>query len=148
MMLYLLYIGHLFIAPRNVLKRKADTLKEDDHEMEVENLPSLSVNRRTDVDRFQSLKNLRNKVRSKTDAVLRDVISNHTFVGNIDQELALIQHKTSLYIANTPSLSKQLFYQIVLNDFGNFGAIRLNPPAPINALVKLALDDTGMMKIT
>ena len=116
--------------------------------MELEDLPSLVAHRRTDVDRFQSLKNLRNKVKSETDVSLRELISKHSFVGSIDTEFSLIQHNTSLYIANTPAITKQLFYQITLTDFGNFGAIRLNPPAPINALAKLALDDTGKLKIT
>ena len=29
----------------------------------------------------------------------------------------------------------------MLKDFGNFGAIKLNPPAPIHELVLIALDD-------
>ena len=131
-------------ACENILKRKANVLKEDEELMEVENMPSLIAHRRTDVGRLQSLRKIRNKVKSETDLSLRELIANHSFVGSIDRELSLIQHNTSLYIANTPAITKKLFYQITLKDFGNFSAIRLNPPAPINVLAKLALDDTGM----
>ena len=111
--------------------------------MGLEDLPSMVAHRRTDVDKFQSLRNLRNKVKINADLPLREVIASHSFVGTIDREFSLIQHNTSLYIANTPAISKQLFYQIVLRDFGNFNSIRLNPPVPTQSLVKLALDDTG-----
>ena len=111
--------------------------------MLVDNMPSLTAHRRTDVDRLQSLKSLRNKIKSETDLSLRELIARHSFVGSIDREFSLIQHNTSLYIANTPAISQQLFYQIALKDFGNFSAIRLNPPAPINVLAKLGLDNTG-----
>ena len=95
------------------------------------------------MDRLQSLKSLRNKIKSETDVSLRELIAKHSFVGSIDREFSLIQHNTALYIANTPAISQQLFYQIALKDFGNFSAIRLNPPAPINVLAKLGLDNTG-----
>ena len=104
-------------------------------------------NRRNDVQSFQSLINLMNKVKCNADMRLKNVISNHSYVGTIDREFSLIQHNTSLYIANTPLLTKQLFYQMVLKEFGNFGAIRLDPPAPINELTKLALDDIGIIFI-
>ena len=114
-----------------------------DDTMELDDLSSMVAHRRTDVDKFQSLRNLRNKVKLNTNLSHRELISSHSFVGIIDREFALVQHDTSLYIVNTPAISKQLFYQITLRDFGNFNAIRLNPPVPINILVKLAFDDTG-----
>ena len=127
-----------------MLKRKLDSLEQNkDTAMEFDDLSSMVAHRRTDVDKFQSLRNLRNKVKLNTNLSHRELISSHSFVGNIDREFALIQHNTSLYIANTPVISRQLFYQIILRDFGNFNAIRLNPPVPINILAKLALDDTG-----
>ena len=104
--------------------------------------------RRTDVEGFQSLINLRNKVKLNANIGLKNVISNHSYVGTIDREFSLIQHNTCLYIANTPLLTRQLFYQITLKDFGNFGLIRLNPPAAINTLARLALDDTGNILIS
>ena len=129
-----------------MLKRKASVLEKEKQEnelMSVDDTHSLTAHRRPDLDKLQSLKSLRNKVKSETDLSLRELIANHSFVGSIDRELSLIQHTTSLYIVNTPAITKQLFYQLALKDFGNFSAIRLNPPAPIKDLAKLALDNTG-----
>ena len=106
-------------------------------------MSSNAENRRSDVDNFESLISLRKNVKINANIGLKNVIPEHTYVGTISREFSLIQHSTSLYLANTPLLTKQLFYQIVLKDFGNFGVIRLDPPVPINALAKLALDDIG-----
>ena len=127
------------------MKRKLDPLNEYEENSKVDQTPSNAHYARDDVNRFQSIKDLRNKVKSNTDVAFRELISDHTFVGSIDREFSLIQHSTSLYVANTPAISRQLFYQIILADFGNFNAIRLHPPVSISSLAKLALDDTGIV---
>jgi DNA mismatch repair protein MLH1 len=71
---------------------------------------------------------------------LKEMLQNHKFVGCVEKSLALMQHGTRLYLTNVTSLSTELFYQIVLFAFGNFGHIRLNPPAPISELALLALN--------
>ncbi len=67
-------------------------------------------------------------------------MSNHSFVGCVNRSLALLQHSTQLYLVNVPKVSEELFYQLLLRDFGNLGALRLNPPAPIRELALIALD--------
>ena len=67
-------------------------------------------------------------------------MSNHSFVGCVNRSLALVQHTTSLYLVNVPKLSRELFYQLFLRDFGNLGVLRLDPPAPIRELALIALD--------
>lgn len=57
---------------------------------------------------------------------LTSLLRDHTFVGSIDPELALLQHQTKLYLVNTTALSLEMFYQIMLRDFGNFGMLRLS----------------------
>ncbi|CAE1278308.1 MLH1 [Acanthosepion pharaonis] len=71
---------------------------------------------------------------------LREIFQNHKFVGCVSKELALIQHQTKLYLVNTFKLSRELFYQLLLLDFGNFGAIRLSEPAPLYDLAMMAFD--------
>ena len=39
----------------------------------------------------------------------REMFSAHTFVGCINRKLALFQHSTKLYLANTSTLSEHLF---------------------------------------
>ncbi|GFY24503.1 DNA mismatch repair protein Mlh1 [Trichonephila clavipes] len=92
-----------------------------------------------------SILELRNEIEKDCHPGLNDVIQHMTFVGCVDQKFALFQHNTNLYLGNTHEISKELFYQIMLKDFGNFGALRLSNPAPIADLAMIALDseDSG-----
>ncbi|XP_025233147.1 DNA mismatch repair protein Mlh1 [Theropithecus gelada] len=73
-------------------------------------------------------------------AVLREMLHNHSFVGCVNPQWALAQHQTKLYLLNTTKLSEELFYQILIYDFANFGVLRLSEPAPLFGLAMLALD--------
>uniref|UniRef100_A0A8C0YK42 DNA mismatch repair protein MLH1 n=2 Tax=Cyprinus carpio TaxID=7962 RepID=A0A8C0YK42_CYPCA len=71
---------------------------------------------------------------------LQDLLQNHSFVGSVNPQWTLVQHQTKLYLFNTTKLSQELFYQILIYDFGNFGVLRLSNPAPLYDLAMLALD--------
>ncbi|XP_067650587.1 DNA mismatch repair protein Mlh1-like [Haliotis asinina] len=90
--------------------------------------------------KLTSVLELRQDVLDKCHAGVRDILQSMTFVGCVSEEHALIQHQTKLYLANTTKLSKELLYQILLADFGNFGILRLSEPAPIYDLAMMALD--------
>ncbi|XP_064647618.1 DNA mismatch repair protein Mlh1-like isoform X2 [Lineus longissimus] len=90
--------------------------------------------------KLRSLLNLQKLVCDDVHSGLRDIFKQHTFVGCVNQTHTLIQHQTKLFLANTTNLSKELFYQIMVYDFGNFGVLRLSEPAPIYDLAMLALD--------
>ena len=86
---------------------------------------------------------------------LQEMLQNHSFVGCVNPQWTLIQHHTKLYLLNSTSLrsavqqthtvepscltccfmsqflpclcrSQELFYQILIYDFGNFGVLRLS----------------------
>lgn len=90
--------------------------------------------------KLESVKNLKQLIVTQCHDGLREVVANHTFVGLMGREFALLQHSTRLYVANTPLLTRQLFYQLMLQEFGNCAAIRLNPPADIKSMVVMALE--------
>lgn len=90
--------------------------------------------------KLSSVKNLRKMVKDESHPGLRDLIANHSFVGCVSPRFTLVQHSTFLYLVDTPRLSRHLFYQILIRDFGNFSAIRLDPPASIKQLALIALD--------
>lgn len=90
--------------------------------------------------RLTSVHTLLEAVKTDCHSGLQDILHNHSFVGCVDHNLVLIQHSTHLYLARTKLLSEQMFYQILLSDFGNFGVIKLSPPASIRQLALLALD--------
>lgn len=58
-----------------------------------------------------------------------------------DGELALLQHRTKLYIVNIPIVSAELFRQLALQRFGRLRPIRVDPPAPLADMLLLALEE-------
>merc|ERR1719219_2725878 len=75
----------------------------------------------------------------------KELLSNLTFVGCVDRELALIQHETQLYLVNSSQLSRLLFRQILFSKFSSLPVIRLcNPPRVLDlALLALDLEEVG-----
>ncbi|OXB83219.1 UNVERIFIED_CONTAM: hypothetical protein H355_001971 [Colinus virginianus] len=72
---------------------------------------------------------------------LQEMLRDHSFVGCVSPQWALVQFRTKLYLLNTTKLSQELFYQILIYDFANFGVLRLSEPAPLYELAMLALED-------
>lgn len=71
---------------------------------------------------------------------LRELIVNHFFVGCVSPEFALLQAHCKLYLVSVARVSEEIFYQLAIRDFGNFGAIKLEPPPSIRELCLLALN--------
>ncbi|KAL3831500.1 hypothetical protein ACJMK2_023241 [Sinanodonta woodiana] len=90
--------------------------------------------------KLSSVLALQKEIKESLHSGLREMFQNHTFVGCVIQEYSLMQHQTKLYLINTKKLSKELFYQLFIFDFSNFGILRLSEPAPIFDLAMLALD--------
>uniref|UniRef100_A0A8C1YKM2 DNA mismatch repair protein MLH1 n=1 Tax=Cyprinus carpio TaxID=7962 RepID=A0A8C1YKM2_CYPCA len=104
-----------------------------------EDLTAASLPRRR-VIKLTSVKELREDIEQHTHKGLQDLLQNHSFVGSVNPQWTLVQHQTKLYLLNTTKLSQELFYQILIYDFGNFGVLRLSNPAPLYDLAMLALD--------
>ncbi|KAG9306602.1 hypothetical protein G9A89_004799 [Geosiphon pyriformis] len=92
--------------------------------------------------RLLSILTLRNRLKEARHQGLADLLANHTLVGCVDdnQGLALVQYQTKLFLLNYKMLSEELFYQLILQEFSNFGHIQLSRFAPIRELILLALD--------
>ena len=90
--------------------------------------------------RLTSVLNLRKTIDNSEHKGMKQLFEDHKFVGCVNKSLALLQHSTKLFLANITTLSKELFYQIILFKFGNFDFLRLSEPAPIHDLALLALD--------
>ena len=95
--------------------------------------------------KLTSVRNLRRLVEEKEHLGVKSILDGHKFVGCVNRALSLVQHLTQLYLVNTQRLSQELFYQIILYRFGNFGYLELSEPAPVAELVRLVLDtpDSG-----
>ena len=90
--------------------------------------------------RLTSVLNLRKAIDNAEHKGMKELFEDHKFVGCVNKSLALVQHSTKLFLANITTLSKELFYQIILFKFGNFDFLRLSESAPIYDLAQLALD--------
>uniref|UniRef100_A0A4W5NQS1 DNA mismatch repair protein MLH1 n=1 Tax=Hucho hucho TaxID=62062 RepID=A0A4W5NQS1_9TELE len=106
---------------------------------EQEDLTAAATTRRRAI-KLSSVKELRDDIAEHAHKGLQEMLQNHSFVGCVNPQWTLIQHHTKLYLLNTTKLSQELFYQILIYDFGNFGILRLSEPAPLYDLAMLALD--------
>ncbi|NXV78660.1 MLH1 protein, partial [Atlantisia rogersi] len=88
-----------------------------------------------------SVLTLQEEISNQAHANLQEMLHDHSFVGCINPQWALVQYQTKLYLLNTTKLSQELFYQILIYDFANFGVLRLSEPAPLFELSMLALED-------
>ncbi|KAL4222892.1 DNA mismatch repair protein [Mactra antiquata] len=104
------------------------------------NLPQCGSQPKRREIRLSSVLELQKSIKDNMHNGLREMFMDHVFVGCVDQEFSLMQHQTKLMLVNTTKLSEELFYQLFLFDFGNFGLLRLSEPAPLLDLAMLALD--------
>ncbi|KAI5278504.1 DNA mismatch repair protein, partial [Ascosphaera acerosa] len=83
---------------------------------------------------------MREQVRKETHRGVTDVLKAHTFVGLVDEtrRIAAIQSGVKLYLVDYGMLCTELFYQIGVDDFGNFGTIKLESSPRLQDLLSLA----------
>ncbi|KAJ8657502.1 hypothetical protein O0I10_006804 [Lichtheimia ornata] len=110
-----------------------DIVQEPSTETRATKRPRITV-------RIKSIDRLRAAVNRSKHNTLTTVLSNHTFVGCIDDTLALIQHMRDLYLINYAVFSEELFYQVVLAEFSNFGRLKLTIPLVVFDCIMIALD--------
>uniref|UniRef100_A0A182LZ82 DNA mismatch repair protein S5 domain-containing protein n=1 Tax=Anopheles culicifacies TaxID=139723 RepID=A0A182LZ82_9DIPT len=91
--------------------------------------------------RLSSIHTLRQQVESEGDENLRKIFRELTYVGTIDREQVLIQYDTKMYLAKTQPLVAELFYQLLLFNFGNFEQLTFSEPLELKRLVHLGLAD-------
>uniref|UniRef100_A0A667Y7K2 DNA mismatch repair protein MLH1 n=1 Tax=Myripristis murdjan TaxID=586833 RepID=A0A667Y7K2_9TELE len=124
--------------PRPAARPRTEQQQQQQEEEQEEQTAAATPKRR--VIKLTSIKELRAEITENTHKGLQDMLQNHSFVGCVNPQWTLIQHQTKLYLLNTTKLSQELFYQILIYDFGNFGVLRLSTPAPVYDLAMLALD--------
>ncbi|XP_030301996.1 DNA mismatch repair protein Mlh1 isoform X3 [Calypte anna] len=131
------------VSPETVPPRKRP--REDvDIEMEKDDtrkdLTAACTPRRRIIN-LTSVLTLQEEISNHAHANLQEMLRDHSFVGCVSPQWALVQYQTKLYLLNTTKLSQELFYQILIYDFANFGVLRLSEPAPLYELSMLALED-------
>ncbi|KAM4592136.1 DNA mismatch repair protein Mlh1 isoform 2-T2 [Odontesthes bonariensis] len=126
-------------ANQDAVRKRPRKEQKQQQQEEDEDLTAAATPKRR-VIKLISIKDLRAEISENTHKGLQEMLQNHSFVGCVNPQWTLIQHHTKLYLLNTTKLSQELFYQILIYDFGNFGVLRLSTPAPLYDLAMLALD--------
>lgn len=128
------------------------TLNPDPNNTSTTNLNSPSSVTYITTDRAQvpikltSIKHLRATARDALHIPLTETFANLTYVGLVDphRRLAAMQSGVNLYLVDYGMISNELFYQIGLTDFGNFGAIQLTssdaPLLHLKDILKIAAE--------
>ncbi|RLW11330.1 hypothetical protein DV515_00001789 [Chloebia gouldiae] len=131
------------LSPETVPSRKRP---REDMDIEVEkddtrkDMTAACTPRRRIIN-LTSVLTLQEEISNQAHAKLQEMLHEHSFVGCVSPQWALAQYQTKLYLLNTTKLSQELFYQILIYDFANFGVLRLSEPAPLYELSMLALED-------
>ncbi|XP_053189419.1 DNA mismatch repair protein Mlh1 [Scomber japonicus] len=125
------------VSAHDVQRKRPRTEQQQEKQDEDQMVAATSKRR---VIKLNSIKELRTEITENTHKGLQEMLQNHSFVGCVNPQWTLIQHHTKLYLLNTSKLSQELFYQILIYDFGNFGVLRLSTPAPLYDLAMLALE--------
>ncbi|KAJ3398140.1 DNA mismatch repair protein, partial [Chytridiales sp. JEL 0842] len=101
-----------------------------------------AINERDIVDVcLTSILELRKEVGENSHQGMVNLFKGHTFVGLIDTKQALVQYETKLFIIDFPEISSDLFYQLSLAGFSNFGFIHLSKPISITEMLALAVEE-------
>eukprot|EP01119_Soliformovum_irregulare_P002707 TRINITY_DN1296_c0_g1_i12.p1 TRINITY_DN1296_c0_g1~~TRINITY_DN1296_c0_g1_i12.p1 ORF type:complete len:446 (-),score=135.88 TRINITY_DN1296_c0_g1_i12:107-1444(-) len=74
----------------------------------------------------------------ETDRILR----NATFVGCVDEDRIILQSHSKVYLVHAREMSRQMAFQSIIKNFGNFEKIVLDPPIPLHQLLLLADDQS------
>ncbi|XP_076651260.1 DNA mismatch repair ATPase Mlh1 [Halictus rubicundus] len=103
---------------------------------------SYSINNFRREVKLTSVLKLRQEVENELHEGLKQILSDLIFVGCIDERSALIQSGVNLYLCNTKKLAEELFYEIMLYDFANYGVIKFSDPIPVYELALLGLESS------
>ncbi|KAM4706099.1 DNA mismatch repair protein Mlh1 isoform 2-T2 [Rhinophrynus dorsalis] len=128
------------VPPRKRPRKDSDVEMVEDETLGRTMTAACTPRRR--VINLTSILSLQKEIEERAHKSLQDMLRNHSFVGCINPQWALAQCQTKLYLLNTTKLSRELFYQILIYDFGNFGIMRLSESAPLYELAMIALDSS------
>ncbi|KAI5820984.1 hypothetical protein BZA77DRAFT_300472 [Pyronema omphalodes] len=129
-----------FVKPGTVGRTERPTIESTDGQLQP--LYDCDDSREWVEVRYSTIKELRQRVRDAAHKGLAELFTNHIYVGLVDEHrrLAAIQHGVKLYLVDYAAIAYEMFYQIGLSDFRNFGVIRLTPPLKIRDLLQIAAE--------
>ncbi len=95
---------------------------------------------------LDSVRQLLRQVALDTHPELRLSLAEHAFVGVVDGQRSVVQAGTKLLLVSHTALAREMFYQQALRLFANNVVFNLEPPAPLEALLRAGLNDPAVSK--
>ncbi|CAG5076108.1 Similar to Mlh1: DNA mismatch repair protein Mlh1 (Mus musculus) [Cotesia congregata] len=86
-----------------------------------------------------SILRLRKRVEDSYHGGLRKILSGMIFIGCVDEKLVLFQSDVDLYICKIKNLAEEIFYEIMLYDFANYGVLKFSSALSLVELAKLGM---------
>lgn len=80
---------------------------------------------------------LRSAVYKSADQKQLETVLKSSYVGCVDENMLLIQSDLELILVNIPNINEQLFYQIILLDFGNISIFKFKSPLSLYELIAI-----------
>ena len=114
----------------------------DDGTKDANNSQYQYISKTPTVCRLASVKELRAEVVEALHSELGQTLFSHVYVGIVDfsRRIAAIQSGIRLLLVDYGMLANELFYQIGLSDFGNYGAFRFDPPLSLKTMLRIGTD--------
>ncbi|CAD6233810.1 GSCOCG00007306001-RA-CDS [Cotesia congregata] len=91
-----------------------------------------------------SILRLRKRVEDSYHGGLRKILSGMIFIGCVDEKLVLFQSDVDLYICKIKNLAEEIFYEIMLYDFANYGVLKFS--SALSLIKDLLVSKSEMLK--
>lgn len=117
----------------------ADLESVEEEKESAETFKSYSVNSYRRPVELTSILRLRKRVEDSYHRGLRKILAGMIFIGCVDEKLALFQSDVDLYICKVKNLAEELFYEIMLYDFANYGVLKFSSALSLVELAKIGL---------
>ncbi|GME73009.1 unnamed protein product [Ambrosiozyma monospora] len=121
---------------------------ENDNEQTLANTTVQTIEKERVKVNLLSVNNLRSQVENFTSEEITNILSHHTFIGVIDYEkrLVALQSGLKLFMVDYASICNELFYQIGLSDFANFGKLKLSEPISIRKQLEVIYNNADLLE--
>ena len=131
-------------TPKKDNKENEDpTLSENKKSLKRKFEKNKTINGRAKRNRCQltSMLELEKEIEGNVDLDFKTFLENCIFVGFSSSSTILVQHQENLLSVDFSRLSEDLFYQIIVKDYGNFDVDEIENPIDLPAVLQLSSVD-------
>ncbi|KAF0991018.1 hypothetical protein HZS_1429 [Henneguya salminicola] len=117
-----------FVQNKSVLSISLDESKENSELVSSQEVCVISVSKQPRVLHLSSVRELKESIQQCKCEELTKIFQKFTYVGPLGTSKILLQYDVNLYLIDCFHLFSNLFYQIIINNFGSFNYWKLSLP--------------------